>query len=152
MVGLVLLGTLKNNKTFTSNTLGDLPQLVSDLRPHIQHKLLLIIGDLGAGKTTFVKELVVQLGSSDVASSPSYAIINKYAAPTTIYHIDLYRLDSTEDVFHLGIEELLYGDNICLIEWPQIIINQIDPPYHILKIDVNLEGKRQFTLTQVVQD
>ncbi len=139
----------KTLKTFTYTDLSELPALVGELKSAFSHDLILLIGDLGAGKTTFVKELVQQLGSADLASSPSYALINKYTAEKTIYHIDLYRLDRVEDVFHLGIEEILYGDNLCLIEWPQIIIDHIDPPYHILKIEVQESGNRKITFLEV---
>jgi tRNA threonylcarbamoyladenosine biosynthesis protein TsaE len=136
-------------KTYTYTELSELPALARELKTALQHNLILFIGDLGAGKTTFIKELVQQYGSTDLASSPSYALINKYNADKTIYHIDLYRLDRVEDVFHLGIEEILYGDNLCLIEWPQIIIDHIDPPYHILKIEVQESGERKITFSEV---
>ena len=140
----------KNQTIYTYKSLDDLPTMVSKVRSEFRHKILLLIGDLGAGKTTFTKELVQQLGSTDLASSPSYALINKYAADKTIYHIDLYRLEQPEEVFHLGIEEILYGDNLCIIEWPQIIIDQIDPPFHVLKIEVLEEGERRLTLSEVL--
>lgn len=142
---------IKTLKTYTYTDITELPGLVGELRADFRYDLILFIGDLGAGKTTFIKELVQQLGSEDLASSPSYALINKYSAAKTIYHIDLYRLDSVEDVFHLGIEEILYGDNLCLVEWPQIIIDHIDPPYHILKIEVLDSGQRKITFSEVAK-
>ena len=138
-----------NQTIYTYKTLVELPAIVTEIRQQFRHRLILLIGDLGAGKTTFTKELVLQLGSKDLASSPSYALINKYEADKTIYHIDLYRLDNPEEVFHLGIEEILYGDNLCLVEWPQIIIDHIEPPYHILKIEVSDDSGRTLRLSEV---
>lgn len=138
-----------NQTIYTYKTLAELPAVVTEIRQQFRHRLILLIGDLGAGKTTFTKELVLQLGSKDLASSPSYALINKYEADKTIYHIDLYRLDNPEEVFHLGIEEILYGDNLCLVEWPQIIIDHIEPPYHILKIEVSDDSGRTLRLSEV---
>ena len=108
---------------------------------------MLFIGDLGAGKTTFIKQLLRELGSTDLASSPSFSLINEYSTKSAaVYHIDLYRLEDATDVFNLGIEEYLYGKNFCFIEWPQIILEYLEKPYHILKIDIIENNARKITL------
>ena len=122
---------------------GFAKSFISDLK----HNLVLFIGDLGAGKTTIIKALLKELGSEDIGSSPSYAIINKYIADQgPVFHIDLYRLNTAEEVFQLGIEEILYADNKCFMEWPQLIIDYIDPPYHTVKIEVLEDNSRKISM------
>ncbi|MGB1205571.1 MAG: tRNA (adenosine(37)-N6)-threonylcarbamoyltransferase complex ATPase subunit type 1 TsaE [Chitinophagales bacterium] len=87
-------------------------------------KKIAFYGQMGAGKTTFIKELCRVIGSKDEANSPTYPIVNEYAAKNghSIFHIDLYRLDSEEEAFDIGIEEYIFDNNAyCFIEWPQIV-------------------------------
>jgi tRNA threonylcarbamoyladenosine biosynthesis protein TsaE len=81
--------------------------------------LVLLIGNLGAGKTTLVKGIVEQRGaaSADDVSSPTYTLIHPYGDPVRIYHVDLYRLDTAEEVRGIGIDDLLDSDALVLIEW-----------------------------------
>lgn len=80
-------------------------------------------GEMGAGKTTFISALVQALGvDPEEANSPSFAIANEYRSGTTaelIYHFDLYRLDSMEEVMDIGFEDYLDSGALCLIEWPE---------------------------------
>lgn len=83
--------------------------------------VVLLVGDLGAGKTAFVKGVAEYFGyhKSDVVS-PTFTIVNTYKTPKiNIYHFDLYRIESPEELFNIGIEEYFYGDGICFIEWPE---------------------------------
>ena len=78
-------------------------------------------GDLGSGKTTFIKEIIAHLGCAESVSSPTYSIVNEYISKgQPIFHIDLYRLKDVEEAIHIGIEEYLYSGHYCFIEWPQI--------------------------------
>jgi tRNA threonylcarbamoyladenosine biosynthesis protein TsaE len=81
--------------------------------------VVLLIGDLGAGKTTLAKGIIEGLGvaSADEVTSPTYTIIHEYGEPVRVYHVDLYRLDTEEEVTALGFEELLERDALILIEW-----------------------------------
>ncbi len=78
-------------------------------------------GDLGAGKTTFIKAICSELGVKDAMSSPSFSLVNEYRDKNgnSIYHFDLYRLKSPEEAFEIGMEEYLYSGNYCFIEWPE---------------------------------
>ena len=81
--------------------------------------VVLLIGNLGAGKTTLVKGIVEQrraAGADDV-SSPTYTLIHPYGDPVRIYHVDLYRLDTADEVRGIGIDDLLDSDALVLIEW-----------------------------------
>ena len=81
--------------------------------------LVLLIGNLGAGKTTLVKGIAEGRGAvaRDEVSSPTFTLIHEYGQPVTVYHIDLYRLEEARQVAGLGIDELLDRDALVLIEW-----------------------------------
>lgn len=140
----------KINKTFELKALSDLPVVVRELMKHIDHKLILFQGDLGAGKTTLIKQILRYYNCVDLGSSPSYALINEYKCPKErIIHMDLYRLNSTEEAFQLGIEEYLYSDAYCLIEWPELIKDYISGPFHLLHMHINDDFSRQIQLETI---
>lgn len=121
--------------------------VVKDILEYLNHKVVLFIGDLGAGKTTIIKNILKHLKCEDIGSSPSYSLINEYKSPDgPIFHIDLYRLDDAEEAFNLGIEDYLYSGNYVFVEWPQIIKEYIDDPYHIIKIEIVENNKRKIEI------
>lgn len=83
--------------------------------------IVLLIGELGAGKTTLTKGIAEGLGatSADEVSSPTFTLIHEYGDPVSVYHVDLYRLDTAEQVRRLGLEELFDGPALLLIEWAE---------------------------------
>jgi tRNA threonylcarbamoyladenosine biosynthesis protein TsaE len=93
---------------------------------------------MGAGKTTIIKELCIAIGSNDNFSSPTYSIVNEYIYPGgKIYHFDLYRLNSLDELFDIGIEEYLYSGHYCIFEWPQLVEDLINVNYKKIEIEVN---------------
>jgi len=80
---------------------------------------VLLIGNLGAGKTTLAKGIVRGLGAAqpDEVSSPTFTLIHEYGSPPAVYHVDLYRLDSAREVATLGLDELFDTDALVVIEW-----------------------------------
>jgi tRNA threonylcarbamoyladenosine biosynthesis protein TsaE len=83
-------------------------------------KVFAFHGPLGAGKTTFIKQLCRQKGVTSPVSSPTFSIINQYDLPGgALYHIDLYRLKDEEEAMRAGVEDCLYSGSICLVEWPE---------------------------------
>ncbi len=87
------------------------------------HTVVAFHGQMGAGKTTFIHALCDAKAVKDVVGSPTFSIINEYAftengTEKKIYHIDLYRLKDEEDAIQVGVEDCLYSDHICLVEWP----------------------------------
>ncbi|HMG82258.1 MAG TPA: tRNA (adenosine(37)-N6)-threonylcarbamoyltransferase complex ATPase subunit type 1 TsaE [Ferruginibacter sp.] len=84
------------------------------------HKVFAFDGEMGAGKTTFIHALCEELGVTDTISSPTFSIINQYKTRSgeTVYHMDLYRLKNEEEAVNAGVEDCMYSNNICLVEWP----------------------------------
>ena len=81
--------------------------------------ILLLTGGLGAGKTTLTQGILWGLGAEEYARSPTFVLVNEYHARLPVYHMDLYRLNSFEDIDGLGLEDYLFGDGLCVIEWAE---------------------------------
>jgi len=105
-------------------------------------------GQMGAGKTTFIKALLKAIDAREDGSSPTFAIINEYESYMygSIFHFDLYRLNSAEEALDIGIEEIIYQDNFCLIEWPDKILNLLPDDYVEVHIYVNEDNSRTITM------
>lgn len=103
-------------------------------------------GEMGAGKTTFIKVVCQQLGASDTTSSPTFAIINEYLTPDdeSIYHFDFYRIEKLADAYEIGVEDYLYSGNYCFLEWPENIPELIQPEFVKVKITVGSDHSRTF--------
>lgn len=109
-------------------------------------KVVFLHGDLGAGKTTFVKKFVESLHVQEEVSSPTYSIVNAYATlQGNIYHIDLYRLNDTYEAQDIGIEEYLDSGNYCFIEWPSIVEHLVDQAI-VIQIEALDENSRKFEI------
>ena len=86
----------------------------------IDKKVIAFHGTMGAGKTTFIHALCDMKGVKDVVGSPTFSIINEYYFPGgMIFHIDLYRLKDEDEAVRAGVEDCLYSDHICFVEWPE---------------------------------
>lgn len=108
--------------------------------------VVLLFGQLGAGKTAFVRGLAEGLGASpDEVTSPTFTLIQEYAGPTTLFHVDLYRLTPAE-TDDLGLDELMAGDGVVAIEWADRLPRPIEGA-----ISVRIEGEGE-TRTVVVSD
>lgn len=98
-------------------------------------------GEMGAGKTTFIRALAEQLGvDPDEANSPSFSIINEYRSATTaelIYHFDLYRLESVEEALEIGVEDYFDSGALCLLEWPERIEPLLPDDTVVVKVTVD---------------
>ena len=81
--------------------------------------VFLLVGGLGAGKTCLTQGIAWGLGIEGYAASPSFVLINQYRGRLPLYHIDLYRLDSIEEVNELGLDDYLYGNGVCVVEWAE---------------------------------
>ena len=90
---------------------------------------------MGAGKTTFIKAVCEELGSTDVITSPTFAIVNEYTAKNLpIYHFDLYRIKKMEELYDIGADDYFYSGNPCFIEWPEMAESAL--PDETIKITI----------------
>lgn len=118
-------------------TVGELPKVTEELIVNFSKKIILLKGNLGAGKTTLVKELIHQFGSKDEVSSPTYSVVNEYHTNKGIvYHFDLYRMKSLSEILDFGFDTYVDSGNYCFIEWSELVENWLDVPYHTLNIQV----------------
>ena len=131
---------------FKINKIEDWQDVADEIMPHFQHNILLLKGNLGAGKTTFTKFLLKNLGSKDEVSSPTYAIVNEYHTPKgKVFHFDLYRMKNIGEVYDIGMDEYLDNAQLCIIEWPEIYEEELEGlPHHEITIS-NSEEKRTVT-------
>ncbi|RYE23393.1 MAG: tRNA (adenosine(37)-N6)-threonylcarbamoyltransferase complex ATPase subunit type 1 TsaE [Sphingobacteriaceae bacterium] len=129
----------------------DLVKAVRFLQDHLQaQKILLFYGEMGAGKTTFIKAFCAALGVEDTVSSPTFSIVNEYRYPEgIIYHFDFYRLKNQTEALDLGVEEYLYSGEYCLIEWPEKIPDLLPENYIRINIEVQPDQQRKLTITKV---
>jgi tRNA threonylcarbamoyladenosine biosynthesis protein TsaE len=106
------------------------------------NNVFLFYGDMGAGKTTFIKSICQKLGVDDTVSSPTFSIVNEYVSPEgPIYHFDFYRLKTETEAMDLGFEEYLYSGNYCFIEWPEKIPNLL--PDHAVNVSITITGEQE---------
>ena len=107
---------------YISHSLADTEKIAEKLSAELQPgSIITLSGKLGTGKTCFVQMLAKQFGVNGYINSPSYTILNQYQGKYTIYHLDFYRLDSLEQILEIGVDEIIYGQGITFIEWPELI-------------------------------
>ncbi|NCD69465.1 tRNA (adenosine(37)-N6)-threonylcarbamoyltransferase complex ATPase subunit type 1 TsaE [Mucilaginibacter agri] len=107
-------------------------------------RIFLFFGDMGAGKTTFIKSLCEALGVTESVTSPTFSIVNEYRGHGhTVYHFDFYRLKSQSEAFDMGYEEYFYSDAYCFIEWPEKIADLLPERYLKISIKAISESARE---------
>lgn len=114
--------------------------------------VILLKGDLGAGKTTFVKEIALALGCKDMVTSPTFTLLNVYDAQFPIYHFDMYRLTSAEEAMSVGFEEYFDKktlDGVCFVEWPENVEGLINDVDYVITIEKKLDGGRSFVIEEM---
>nr|WP_199157706.1 tRNA (adenosine(37)-N6)-threonylcarbamoyltransferase complex ATPase subunit type 1 TsaE [Pedobacter sp. ASV2] len=128
-------------------SLADLPNVANQLLDFAgNQKVFIFEGDMGAGKTTFIKIFCETLGVKDVVSSPTYSIVNEYESVNgPVYHFDFYRIKDIQEAYDLGYEEYFYGNGICLIEWPERVEELL--PDHFIKVEITIIDESQRTIT-----
>ena len=106
-------------------------------------KIFLFYGEMGVGKTSFIKKFCEELRVSDIVSSPTFSIVNQYSNVNDeiIYHFDFYRTEKKEEVFDIGYEEYLFSSSYCFIEWPEKIEDLL--PTNYLKINMKLDDNNR---------
>ena len=114
------------------------------------HRVFAFEGQMGAGKTTFIKKLVEEMGTTDVVNSPTFAIVNVYDVEQPykgeVYHFDCYRLKDIREAMDFGAEEYLYSGNYCFIEWPDKIEALLPEDTVYIHIKLLENGDRLLTI------
>jgi tRNA threonylcarbamoyladenosine biosynthesis protein TsaE len=105
-------------------------------------------GQMGAGKTTFIRELLQAMGIAEPDGSPTYSIVNAYESDSygTVFHFDVYRLESVEEAVAIGTEEMLDSGAYCFIEWGEKIAELLPPETVEVSISVDEDGSRLLTI------
>ncbi|RFS19016.1 tRNA (adenosine(37)-N6)-threonylcarbamoyltransferase complex ATPase subunit type 1 TsaE [Chitinophaga silvatica] len=132
--------------TFTLDQLAVIAKEFWDKYP--EKRVFTLTGAMGAGKTTLVKALCAAKGVADTTASPTFSIINEYGYrdengnPRQLFHLDLYRLKDEDDAISAGVEDTLYQDAICFVEWPDIVAGMLPEDTVHLQIEVQSDQKR----------
>lgn len=113
--------------------------------------IVCLFGDLGAGKTNFTRGFVQAFGIPvEQVDSPTFTIINEYDGEIPVYHMDFYRIEHHTEALEIGIEEYLYGDGICIIEWPERILEVL--PEDVIRVEIETleENSRKIIFNDLV--
>ena len=129
----------------TISSLESIREAAREFIQHIgEHRVFAFYGEMGAGKTTFIKAICEELGVEDVITSPTFAIVNEYslADGDCIYHFDFYRIKKLEEVYDMGFEDYFYSGALCFIEWPELIEEVLPADAVKVNITENADGSR----------
>ncbi len=127
------------------HSLEDIKRAASEFVALIgERRIFAFYGNMGAGKTTFIKAICEELGVTDAVSSPTFAIVNEYDSNMgSIYHFDFYRIKRSTEVLDLGFEDYAYSGNLCLMEWPELIEEFLPEETIEVRIEEIEDGKRR---------
>jgi tRNA threonylcarbamoyladenosine biosynthesis protein TsaE len=132
-------------------SLDELDTVVAKAWQQNKHKRIwLFDAAMGSGKTTFINAICELLQVEEVSSSPTFSIINEYKSRLigTIYHLDLYRLKNEEEAINAGVEDVLYSNNYCFVEWFQIAENIMPESVCNIQIELIKDGRRKLRIPQ----
>ena len=131
-------------------TLNDVETVAKTLLETVDSKIILFEGEMGVGKTTLIKTLIKLLGSNDVVSSPTFSIVNEYLAKNqSIYHFDLYRIESEDELYDFGIDTYIYNNNFVFVEWPELLKPLIQDNYSVVKIVLSENTSRTISIENI---
>ena len=136
-------------QTITIDSQSELRNVADAILQNLDGRsIVAFYGQMGAGKTTLIREIVALLGSEDVVTSPTFALVNQYSTADgdAVYHFDFYRINKLEEAFDLGYEEYFYSGDLCLIEWSEKIGELRPEDVMTVTIHVNSESSRTFEI------
>lgn len=130
-------------------SLNEIDSVANQILEQNPEKVILFEAEMGTGKTTLIKALCKALKVEDTISSPTFSLVNEYETKTgeIIYHFDFYRLKSEEEALDFGVEDYLYSENFCFLEWSEKIPNLIPDKHSVIKIKVLENGNRELIVT-----
>ena len=141
---------LQEKKLVLLNERGEEVSPLEILKECEPRKVFAFDGQMGAGKTTFIKKLCEAMGTEDVVNSPTFAIVNVYDVEQPfkgeVYHFDCYRLKDIREAIDFGAEDYLYSGNYCFIEWPEMIEALLPEDTVWVKITAESNGDRKLTI------
>lgn len=129
--------------------IGDLPEAARQFVDAMgERRVFAFYGQMGAGKTTFIKAVCEALGVEDVINSPTFAIVNEYqnGQGQPIYHFDFYRLKRATEAYDIGIDDYVYSGNVCFMEWPEVVEELLPDDVVRVKIEEADDGSRILTI------
>ena len=133
---------------FTSQSIEETERFAARCADSLAPGLVIgLIGNLGAGKTLFVRALVSAFCGEEQVSSPTFVLMQEYHGNLPLYHFDVYRLKDDDEFLEMGGDEYLFGDGVCLIEWADKIIDLLPEDHVIIEIIHSGETKRDFHIT-----
>lgn len=128
-----------------ASSLSEIKKVAEEILKATEYrKIVLLNAEMGAGKTTLVKEIALILGVSENVSSPTFSIVNEYHGNEVIYHFDFYRLEDEDEAYDFGIEEYFDSGNLCLLEWPEKISNLLPSEEECLKVDIEVKNNIRY--------
>ncbi|QTE23259.1 tRNA (adenosine(37)-N6)-threonylcarbamoyltransferase complex ATPase subunit type 1 TsaE [Polaribacter cellanae] len=133
------------NKNYS---LEDLQEIAKAIITSVENKTLLFYGKMGVGKTTLIKEICKQLSVLDNISSPTFSLVNEYKTSqnTKVFHFDFYRIEDENEALDMGIEDYLYNNDWCLIEWPENVENLLPLESVAIHLSTLENGQRNIQL------
>ena len=133
-----------------SNSPTETEQLGADLAAQLSPgDIIAFTGDLGAGKTAFTRGLARGLGIQERVTSPTFTIVNEYeGGRIPLFHFDMYRLGSSDELFDIGWEDYLARGGVCAVEWREVVDDALEG--HVIRVDIrrgNDDSQRLITIT-----
>ena len=136
-------------RQITIDSLADLPKVAELVLESLNGRnVVAFFAPMGAGKTTLISTLMESLGSEDIVTSPTFALVNQYytANREAVYHFDFYRIDSLSEAFDMGYEEYFYSGDLCLVEWPEKIEPLLPEDTMVVRIEIINDHSRRFII------
>ncbi len=130
------------------DSLNELPDAAEAVIESLgDRRIVAFRGEMGAGKTTLISEIVAQLGATDTVTSPTFAIVNQYSGENDlrIYHFDFYRIEDLREAYDFGYEEYFYSGDLCFIEWAERIEELL--PEDLMTVTITVDSPTERTIT-----